>query len=400
MENRNTVNMADGTIKIGALATLIGPYKSMGEEGIHGIELAIAEFKGRIRDKQISLLVESTNAIPDSAISAAEQLIHKDGVDFVIGPLSGNEGLAIRDYAKQVPDKVFLNGLSATQDMTLRDAAANFFSFSTNGVQWIAGLGTYAYETLGFRNIVTLAEDYSYPYTQVGGFMLKFCEMGGRVVEKLWVPLGTVNFGPVFESLPPNIDAILVVLGGMDAIRFFDQHHELNIRVPLITGSSALDQVVLHGASPDPETIIGITAAGPIADDNPDPAWTDFKQAYRDLFPTALSSPSFATHAYYMNTKAALLALEMIDGNLSHGQAEFKQVLANLEFESPTGMVRLDHNRQAIADTFVTEVARDNNGRLYNSLVKTISNVNQTLGMDEDDYLNMGRFSRNNPVCP
>jgi branched-chain amino acid transport system substrate-binding protein len=90
----------------------------------------------------------------------------------------------------------------------------------------------------------------------------------------------------------------------------------------------------------------------------------------------------------------------MIDGNLSHGQAEFKQVLANLEFESPTGMVRLDHNRQAIADTFVTEVARDNNGRLYNSLVKTISNVNQTLGMDEDGYLNMGRFSRNNPVCP
>jgi branched-chain amino acid transport system substrate-binding protein len=87
---------------------------------------------------------ESSTAIPDSAIQAADTLLYKDQVDFVIGPLSGNEGLAIRDYVKTIPDKAFINGVSAAQDTTLRNSAPNFFSFSTSGVQWIAGLGRYA----------------------------------------------------------------------------------------------------------------------------------------------------------------------------------------------------------------------------------------------------------------
>src|SRR5712692_5989478 len=173
------------TVKIGVLSTLIGPFAIMGEDAMRGAELAIAEFGGAIGDRPITLIKEGSNAIPDDAVDAARRLVESEQVDFMVGPVSGNEGLAVRDYARSQPNKTFLNGCSATQDTTLRNPAPNFFSFSTNGVQWMAGLGTHIYENLGYRRIVTIGEDYSYPHGQVGGLMLEFCAAGGRVVKKI-----------------------------------------------------------------------------------------------------------------------------------------------------------------------------------------------------------------------
>ena len=74
-----------------------------------------------------------------------------------VGPLSGDEGLAVKDYAKTQPDVTFINGTSAAQDTTLRDPAPNFFRFSTEGAQWMAGLGDYAFEKKGYKKVVTIA---------------------------------------------------------------------------------------------------------------------------------------------------------------------------------------------------------------------------------------------------
>ena len=98
--------------------------------------------------------------------------------------------------------------------------------------------------------------------------------------------------------------------------------------------------------------------------------------------------------------KAALLALNAVGGDLSDGQARFKEALCYLEFESPTGRVRLDHNRAAIATVYVTQVIRQADGTLATRLIKTIPDVNSTLGVAEDEYLAIGPFSADNPVCP
>jgi branched-chain amino acid transport system substrate-binding protein len=100
-----------------------------------------------------------------------------------------------------------------------------------------------------------------------------------------------------------------------------------------------------------------------------------------------------------VNTKAALLAVSLAEGDLSNGQARFKQMLATLEYETPTGPVRLDHNRAAVATNFVTEVAQKEDGTLYSRLVKAIPAVNQTLGILEAEYLAIGVFNRDNPSC-
>src|SRR5690349_6188527 len=145
--------MSEQRIKIGLLATLIGPFKTMGEEGVRGARLAVAEFGNAVNGIPVELVVEGTNAVPQTAADAAFLLFARQHIDFLVGPLSGNEGLAIRDYAKTVPDRVFVNGTAGSQDITLRDAAENFFSFSMHGVQWMAGLGTYVYEKLGYKKV-------------------------------------------------------------------------------------------------------------------------------------------------------------------------------------------------------------------------------------------------------
>lgn len=392
--------MAVNEIRIGTMATLVGPFATMGTDGIRGVELAIAEAGGQVAGRKIRLFQESTNAIPDSAVEAAEALLKRDRVDFIIGPLSGNEGMAIREYAWQHPDRAFINGVAAGQDMTLRNPAPNFFSFSTNGVQWMAGLGTYAYHTLGYRRVVTLAESYSFPFAQVGGFMIEFCRAGGRVVEKFWVALGTMDFRGVIAAIPENIDAVFVALAGADAAHFLEQYHEMGGKAPLIGGTSVIDQTVLSLRGDLAERVVGMASASPIADDNPAPEWQAFVSAYRQKFPKGLASPSLFAYSYYVNTRAALLALEKVNGDLSDNQAKFMDALRTLEFMTPTGPVRLDHNRNAIASIFIRRVEQREDGSLYNTLVKTTPEVNQTLGIPEAEYLKMGAFDKNNPSCP
>ena len=86
-----------------------------------------------------------------------------------------------------------------------------------DGAQWSAGLGDYIYNEKGYRTIATIGEDYSFVYTQVFGLVLEFCQAGGEITERLWVPLGTKDFGSIIAALPDDVDAIYLGLGGGDA---------------------------------------------------------------------------------------------------------------------------------------------------------------------------------------
>jgi branched-chain amino acid transport system substrate-binding protein len=260
-------------------------------------------------------------------------------------------------------------------------------------------LGQYVYEGLGYRRVATLAEDYSYPHGQVGGFVIEFCRAGGEIVRKFWVPLGKRDFSAIIAEMPNDIDAIFVALAGTDALHFIEQYAAEGRNLPLIGGTNTLDQYVLNSTGGIADRLVGIVSAGPVADDNKSAEWQQFVNAYKSMFPTGLKSPSHITHGYYVNTKAALLALMLAEGDLSDGQARFKRALATLEYETPTGPVRLDHNRAAIATNFVREVAQREDGTLYSHLVKAIQDVNQTLGIPEAEYLAIGVFNRDNPSC-
>jgi branched-chain amino acid transport system substrate-binding protein len=391
---------AQDTIKVGGLATLEGAFTVLGQDSMRGLNLALKEHNSMAGGKKIELITGSSDASPDSAVKAARKLVEQDGVQILVGPLSGDEGLAVKNYAKTQPQVTFINGTSAAQDTTLRDPAPNFFRFTTDGAQWQAGLGEYAFNDKGYKKIVTIAEDYSFPYTQVFGFMMGYCNAGGHVVDKFWVPIGNKDFSTIVASIPDDIDAVYVALGGADAVNFLTQYQQGGGDKPMIGGSITVDQTILGSEGPTKTYMIGTPSAGPIADNWDDPRWKAFIAAYKQAYPDGFPSPSLFAHGYYVETSAMLAALDQVGGDLSDGQKKFREALASLDLDTPTGKVKLDKNRNAVADIFLTEVAQGEDGHLYNKVVKVIPQVNQTLGMKEDMFLSMGSVGRDNPQCP
>lgn len=390
---------ADDTIRIGLLATFEGPFTVLGEDGQRGALTALDEVSATVAGKKIEFVKGSSDASPDSAARAVRKLVEQDGVDIVIGPLSGDEGIVVKDYAKTKPEVTFINGTSAAQDTTLRDPAPNFFRFSTDGAQWMAGLGDYAFNEKGYKKVATVAEDYSFPYTQVFGFMAEFCKAGGTVPSKSWVPIGNKDYSSVIAAIPDDVDAIYVALGGADGVNFLTQYQQAGGEAPLIGGSITVDQTVLSSKGKIRDVVVGTPSAGPIADTNDSPEWKAFVDAYKKQ-EGAFPSPSLFAHGYYVNTKAVLKALDEVGGDVSDGGAKFRDALSKLSFDTPTGKVSLDANRNAIADIYLTEVTEGADGNLYNKLVKVVPQVNQTLGIPVDEFLALGAVSRENPNCP
>lgn len=384
-------------ITIGLITILAGAYAAAGEDGQRGFEVALAEFGHEVAGKRIKYKVSGTIGLPTIAQNAAVKLID-EGVDFIVGPLSGNEGLAIRNYAHEVPDHTFINGVSAARELTLVNAAPNFFNFTTTGAQHSYGLGTYAYNEMGYRRVVTIAENYSYPFGVIGAFTLEFCRLGGQIANKFWVSLMTNDYSEIIQAIDPEVDAIFCALGGTDAIAFLKEYRKSGQNIPILTGPITGDQTILSDPSVDANDLVGSITCGMSADDLETPAYTQFLQRYQTVS-GALNYPSLFSGGYYISTKAALLALQAVDGDLSDGQVRFKQALSDLQFEGPYGSVRLDHNRQSVSTTFISEIARDDAGNLYRRTLKAQPNTDQLLGMSEEACIALGNFSEDNPAC-
>lgn len=391
---------AQETIKIGLLATLEGPFAAGGQDGMRGAELAVKEKGGMVAGKKIELLKASSDAKPDVAVNATRKLVEQDKVQIMVGPLSGSEGIAVKDYSKSQPGVTFINGSSGAQATTLVNPSPNFFRFNTEGAQWMVGLGEYAFKTKGFKKMAVIAEDYSFPYSQVQGFMAEYCKAGGKVPHKAWVPLGGKDYSSVIAKLPDDVDALLVVLGGSDAVNFLTQYEQAGGNKPMVGGSITVDQTVLNFKGKRRESLLGTASAGPIADSYDGADWKKFVAAYKENYKDGFPSPSLFAYVYYLNMRAALEGLEAVKGDLSGGQAKYREALTKLVLKSPTGDVKLDENRQAIGTTFITEVAKAPDGQFYNKVVKVVGNVDQRLGMSKADFDKMGLGSRDVPNCP
>ena len=392
---------AQETIKIGILVATEGAFAEGGQDGIRNVELALKQVNNMAGGKKVETVVAPTDTTPDTTIRQARKLIEQDKVDFIIGPLSGSEGIAMRDYAKTIPDKTVINGISGALETTWVDPAPNFFRFNLDGSQWGYGLGSYVVKEKGWKKVATVAADYSFGYTNFLGFAVDFCKAGGDIVERFWVPLGSSDFGGVIAALPDDVDAIYLGVGGTDAINFLNQYEQAGAETNLIGGTIMADQTVLTSKGRAKDALAGTPTSGPFADDNPDPSWQNYVKLYKDSFPEneRLPSPSLFGLGYYTATLAAIAALDKIGGDLSDGQKKFHEALSNLELDAPTGKIKLNENRQASGTVFVTEVVEGADGNLTSKMVAKVDNVTQTLGMSADEFRAMGLPSRDTPDC-
>jgi ABC-type branched-subunit amino acid transport system substrate-binding protein len=158
---------AQDKIKVGVTATLEGTYTILGVDGIAGFNAAVKNYKSMAGGKQLEFVIASTDATPHSAVRAVRKLIDQDKVQILISPLSGDEGIAVKNFSRTHPELTFINAASGAQETTFPDPSPNFFRWNMDGAQWQVGLGDYAYNNKGYRKIATVGEDCSFVYTQV-----------------------------------------------------------------------------------------------------------------------------------------------------------------------------------------------------------------------------------------
>jgi ABC-type branched-subunit amino acid transport system substrate-binding protein len=268
-------------IKIGFFSTLEGPYTALGEDGQRGFDLAVMQHHNKAGGKDLEIIRGSSDASPDSALRAAKKLVEQDKVDILIAPLSGSEGIALRDYAKTQPQITVINGCSGALETTYVTPAPNFFRFNIDGAQMHKGLGQYIYNVKHYKKIATIGEDYSFVYTQVFGLALDYCPLGGQITKRIWVPLGTKDFSSVISSLPDDVDAIYLGLGGADALNFLNQYQQAGGNAKLFGGTIMIDQTILSSKGKAKEALIGTASASSFGDTSDDPKWQAFVKADR-----------------------------------------------------------------------------------------------------------------------
>ncbi len=360
------------TIKIGVLATDTGNLAFGMDEAKAAIGVAMEKRGGtaeggEVAGKKIEFVYAGTDGTTASAQTQVKKLVENDGVDIVYGPSSGDEGETVVQYAKGVPEVTFVNGAASPVGMTL-EGVENFYRFMGDSVQWMAGVGDYAYNDKGYKKMYLLAEDYSFPYDNAGGFFSEFCAAGGEIVGASWVPVGNTDYATIISQIPADADAIYVGLGGADAASFLSQAVSGGVDKPLVGGTIAIDTTALSGDANIASAAVGMISGGPVPGAGYDnPAWDEFAAAYATQ-PNAFPSPSIFAILGYNAFESLLLGIETAKGDLSDDQAALREALSTLEWESPTGPLKLDENRQAIVDNFMNEVVESDGALVLNTL--------------------------------
>jgi len=367
-------SQAAGTIKIGYLNATIGPFAGPAPQITIALNIALKEINSMAGGKKIVVLEEATDATPQLAIEKAKKLIEKDKVDILFGPLSGDEGVAIANLSKKYPKVTFINTTASASEATNQVKSANFFRFHGDAAQWSGGVGPIAYNQLGYRKVAIIADDYSFPYANAGGFATGFCAAGGVIVGAQWPALGTKDYSSQIAALPKDVDAIYAGLGGADAVQFLKQAAQFGLKKPLIGGAILVDGTVLGSKADIGDAALNTIAGGPVPDDSySSPEWDKFKAQLT----AAGTGPNIFSVVGYMSAKSMLAGLVAVKGDLSNGQAAYRKALSTLKWNTPTGPLSMDKNRNAIVSNFIYQVISDGKGGFKTKSLKRQDSVAQ-----------------------
>ena len=408
-----------GTIKVGFLSDCEGAFGSFFEPTASGFNQALIDKAGAepagekptdgitgatVAGKKIEIVgYGCADDTADKAIEETRRLMEQEDADILVGPLSGDEGIAVANYAKEHPDKTFINGIAGAQDSTLKVQAPNFFRYHPDGAQWSAGLGDYAYNELGWKTAAIIGDDYSFPYTSLAGFVAEYCAIGGEITERIWAPLGEKDYSSYISQIPDDVDGLYVGIGGSGLINFVKQYRQQRgeLDTERMMGNVFWDDpLVLKEVG---NSLIGGTTAAMTAGDSDEPEVEAYLKRLEGSYGQELAGlgPSVFTYGYYTAGQALVKGLEAVDGDISD-QKGLQDALAEVTLsgdEAPYGDVELDENNQAISNVFVKRIVKDKSGDGVPDVetFRRIPDVDQTFG---------GFFSaetpapdRENPKC-
>src|SRR5215467_11189522 len=229
-------------IRIGLLTIKTGPLAPAGIQMEQGTALFLKDRNNMIAGRKAELVVADTGGNPAGAKTKAQELIERDNVDLIFGPLAAFELLAISDYdaSKKVP----ILSLAAAEDMTQRKPNPYFVRASGTSAQNMHVLADYAARELKYKTAITISEDFAFGYEQMGGFQRVFEDAGGKVKAKLWPPIVTPDYTPYLAQLS-GVDAIVSGFAGSNPLKFMKQYEDQGLTLPVLGGSVAFDDALL-----------------------------------------------------------------------------------------------------------------------------------------------------------
>ena len=221
--------------KIGLLTVKTGPLAQGGIQMEQGIAAFLKEKGSTLAGRKVELLVADTGGNPAGAKTKAQEVIERDKVNVILGPLAAFELLAITDYVRD--NATPLISLAAAEDVTQRKANPFVIRPSATSGQCSHVMGDYAAKELKLKRMATISDDFAFGHEQMSAFQRVFEDAGGKVVKKLWPPLVTPDYTPFIAQIG-NVDGVFNGFAGSNPVKFMRAYADLGLKakIPLLAG--------------------------------------------------------------------------------------------------------------------------------------------------------------------
>ena len=376
-------------LRLGLMTVKTGPLASGGIDMERALVQYLKERNYTMGGRKVELFVGDSAGVPAQARTKIQELVERDKIHIMIGPLAAAEALAADDYIRQA--KLLTLSVAAAEDLTQRRPNPWFTRGTSTSSQCAHPAADYAYKNLKLRRMATIADDFAYGHEMSAGFQRVFEELGGKIVQKFFPPLAVPDYGTYLAQLKPNIDGIFLGFAGANGFRYLRQFNEYGLRgkVTPVGGMTALDEAVLRNMG---DEALGIVTSCWYSAEIDNPINQKFADAFRKEWKY---DPGFYAAATY--TEAAVLeeTLKATKGNIDDKEGFMKAVRA-VKVDTCRGPVSFDPYGNVIGHVYIRRVERKE-GRLVNRVIHTYPNVSQFWTYKPEEFLKNPVYSRDYP---
>ena len=384
-------------LRIGFLAPMTADLAQVGKDMHDGFQMYLDEVKSDFAGAKVKFIVEDTQGKPATAVLKAEKLIREDKVQLLVGGLLASTGYALAPVSTR-EKVVYIASQPSADDLTQRQLKDFPYLIRTvySSSQATQPLGQWACDQ-GYKKIVTVAADYAFGYESVGGFQKVFEDCGGKIIQKIWPPLGTKDFGPYIPTIKGDTDAVFSLMVGPMALQFPKQLRASGYKKPLIGGGTSYDEFALPFMG---DEVIGDVSALIYSAALETPKNEAFVKAYRAKYGKV---PGYYSESHY--TAAQLIDDVMKKtGGKWPGAEQFINIMQGLKIDAVRGPVSFDDMRNPVENVYIKKVEKKKmfgyaKAELWNTVIKTYPNVSQFWTYGKAAFLAQPVYSREFPPC-
>jgi branched-chain amino acid transport system substrate-binding protein len=384
-------------LRIGFIAPMTGIFAQVGKDMVNGFQMYLDEHGGKLGGMDVKFIVEDDQAKPDAGVTKAKKLVLQDKVHMFIGGVLASTGYALAPVSSELKT-IYIASIPAADDLTQRQASKYplFFRTGWSSSQPNHPYGQWACDQ-GYKKIAAVAADYAFGYEQVGGFQKTFEDCGGKIIQKIWPPLGTKDFGPYIPTIKADADAVFSMMVGPMSLQFPKQLRAAGFKKPILGGGTSYDEFALPFMG---DEVIGDVSALQYSAALETPKNEAFVKAYRAKYGKV---PSYFSEANYSTAQLIDVVIKEANGKWPGSEAFIKMASA-VKLDTPRGPVSFDDMRNPVQNIYIKKVEKKkmfgyDKAELWNTVIKTYPAVSQFWTYGKEKFLAQPVYSRDFPPC-